>query len=132
MRSTASALGASVCCVRPRRLPLRVLCIVCAVARCLGRLQEGWIQQLQPKRGAETVDFLYVKLAHELDRLRVNYLAGDHDRKTWRIRDHKVCRYQRWSFLQAFIDFGTEQLQVLAFFFAICAEECRAHIPFTR
>jgi len=33
----------------PARLPLRVLCIVCAVARCLGRLQEGWIQQLQPK-----------------------------------------------------------------------------------
>src|SRR3954467_4555075 len=70
--------------------------------------------QLQPLRGVVAMDFLHIELAHEVDGLLGDDLAGHHDRETGRIRNDEACRYQLWSVLQPSVDLDIGEVDELA------------------
>src|SRR5947207_13272910 len=59
-------------------------------------------------------------------------LAWNHDWKTRRIRDHKICRNQRGSVLETSVHLLAEQLHMLAVSGFVGHEKCLADIYLAR
>src|SRR3954462_7886073 len=112
--------------------PRRALWFFNAAAATASSFQIRRLKQLQTKRCGEAVNFFDVELAHEVDRFLIDHLTGNHDRKPGRVGNHKVCRDQIGTLLEAPINFRTRELHMLTLILAICSEESRAHVPLTR
>src|SRR5438093_13707593 len=71
-----------------------------------------WLQQLQALPRVVAVDLLHVELAHERDDFLRNDLAGHHDRKARRVRDHELCRHELRALGQPVVDGLAVELHV--------------------
>src|SRR4029077_1048540 len=98
-----------VACRRPRPFRLGVPGeIRKTLARRLRRLHCRWIQQLESKRRAETMDLLHVEFAHELNRFRTDNLPWNHDWESRGIRNYKVRRDQFRALFQTLVNLRAE------------------------
>src|SRR6476659_7724997 len=78
------------------------------------------------------MDLLHIELAHEGDDFMADDLAWNHDWKTRRIRDHKICRNQRGSVPETSVHLLAEQLHMLAVCGFVGHEKCLPDISLAR
>ena len=86
----------------------------------------------KPSARVVAVDLLDVELAHELDRVGLDHLARHHDREAGRVRNHEVRRHERRPLLDAPVDLGALEREVLAPFLAVGHVERGAHVALER
>src|ERR1700710_1873291 len=92
--------------------------------------QRLWPHELQPFRGVVAMDLLDIELAHEVDGFLSDDLAGHHDREAGRIRNDETGRDQLRTILQAPIDLGVGQTNMLAPRRVVGGIEAAANIAF--
>src|SRR5579863_10754883 len=84
--------------------------------------------ELQTLHGVVAVDLLHIELAHEVDGLLGDDLAGYHDRKTWRIGNDKTRGDQIGAVLQAAVDLRIAQADIIASSCVVGRKEAAADI----
>ena len=61
-----------------------------------------------------TVNLLHIELAHEVDGVLRQHLAGHHDREARRIGNDEVCRHQIRPLFESLVDLGAVERHVFA------------------
>src|SRR5438045_6996751 len=75
------------------------------------------------------VDLRHIEVAHELNGLSCDNLAGDQDWEARGIGNHEVCRYGLAA-LHQIIDLLAVQFNMYAVIFVVGEKEGCAHVPF--
>src|SRR5256886_16400435 len=87
--------------------------------------------ELQPGGCVVAVDLLHIELAHELNGLSRDNLAGDQDREAGWIGNHEICRYGLATPHQI-VDLLAVQLYMCAVILFVGEKEGCAHVAFVR